>query len=103
MAKAVLVMDMPESCIECPFHIKGEEIPLGNWNFHKTFECQIKRIKGLDYYISDIQNKSPDCPLVEPEKYKKEPIDLQISPLGVKTSSGYKKGWNDCLKEIGII
>lgn len=34
MAKAVLVMDMPESCIECHFRIKGEEIPLENWNFH---------------------------------------------------------------------
>lgn len=77
MSKAVLVMDMPESCYQCPF---------GNDNF----ECDVI---GRPLDVNQKIEKPDWCPLRPmPEKDKR--IDTCINKQ-------YVRGWNACIDAIG--
>lgn len=77
--KAVLVIDMPKSCEECPIRFSGEP---NEWCWY------------LKHGLDDIKSKPEWCPLKPlPQKMKHEDeIDYEY---------GYIDGWNDCLEEIG--
>ena len=98
MSKAIVVMDMPKNCLECPFRYKSEEKPLGNFTYQSLFRCKYEP-DGLDedegdmVYLNDIMMKSkPEwCPLREvPQKPDYPPINEQ----------SYVAGWNACIDEI---
>ena len=90
MAKAVLVMDMPESCDMCDF-VDDEQPPRYG---EKTLYCTVP---GIGEDVTDYIGCRPDsCPLRElPEKI-------------LESKSGYEKvttsvkriGWNECLDAI---
>ena len=84
MAKAVLVMDMPENCDICPFCN----------NFDYT--CEVFQIHNEKYtYEVPSDGVKPDwCPLMDlPEKDNfDDPYDEYYT--------GYRDGWNRCLEEI---
>ena len=79
MSKAVLVIDMPESCRKCMFYVFGQ----------KADFC------GQTQYI--IFNKSireAHCPLKPlPEEDNKDEHLMEWS-------RGYQGGWNDCINAI---
>ena len=79
MAKAVLVMDMPEDCTMCKF-----------WNAEDD-ECYAT---GVDEFSLNSEEAKPDwCPFRElPEKK-----ELYLS---INNEKGYCMGWNDCVDEI---
>lgn len=85
MAKAVLIMDMPESCFGCNLcHIDYEE---------ERATCQAyETVKEVN---SDTFKKPDWCPLRELPKYR---------PTIGKVEDGNRlllnAGWNDCLDEI---
>lgn len=87
MSKAVLVMDMPESCFGCNFlYCKADA---------GTDSCQAMEVSRI---VDSETYERPDwCPLRElPEKMKvfgKYPQPDRIEP-------SYKAGWNACLDEI---
>ena len=88
MPKAVLIMDMPERCADCPLRNSSHAK-----NSYVCCYLTLKDISETDYY-----DKKPDwCPLRElPEKMKecgKYPQPDRIAP-------SYKVGWNACLDEI---
>ncbi len=93
MAKAVLIMDMPESCIGCNFcHISSED----NESSCKAYEVA----RTID---SDTYKKPNWCPLRElPEK--KEEIELRECKGSVEGTWNVplieNKGFNACLDEI---
>lgn len=78
MAKAVLVMDMPESCDECRVvrMVNGYYI------------CQAKR------NLRRSKKRPGWCPLRELPERKKADTDL------LTMESGIVDGWNACLDEI---
>lgn len=85
MAKAVLVMDMPERCADCPLRSSEKT----------SYVCcylTLKNISSTDYY-----DKKPDwCPLQElPEK-----IPESKSGYEKVTTSVKRIGWNECLDAI---
>lgn len=87
MAKAVLVMDMPERCADCPLR-----------NSEKTsYVCcylTLKNISSTDYY-----DKKPDwCPLRELPERETEMTDAD--DLGSDYVRGTMDGWNACLDMI---
>lgn len=96
MAKAVLIMDMPESCGECPF-CRGLN------------ECKVKKYLVRDrlctIFTVDAQimegGKPSWCPLRElPEKMEVcGTYNAEYYAKGGKMPS-YKTGWNACLDEI---
>lgn len=67
MSKAIMIFDeMPNNCIECVACRRGEDIPLGNYTYEKTFRCNFIRYDNekIDGYIRDIFDARPDwCPL----------------------------------------
>ena len=76
MSKAVLVIDMPESCDKCPLLLR-----------HDEERCCIpeKRNSFCD---------KPDwCPL---KPMPKEDKEYHIHEF----DAGYKKGWNSCINTI---
>lgn len=84
MSKAVLVMDMPESCYQCPF---------GN----DDFECDVI---GSHVYIGFMSGKPKWCPL-RPMPEKKKTICYENDSwctVGEKTKN---IGWNACIDAIG--
>lgn len=83
MSKAILVMDMPESCVDCQLRRKGYCEPY-SWN---------NPLCGV--YNNLKNNSKPEwCPLVPiPEKMQvcgKYPQSDRIVP-------SYKAGWNACI------
>lgn len=93
MSKAVLVIDIPEICIDCQFCCE----------FHKQTKacCSItdddkdkSLMKEIDYEYGYCQGKPDWCPLMDlPEKDNfDDPYDEYYT--------GYRDGWNRCLEEI---
>lgn len=91
MDKAILVMDMPESCSKCKFL----------YEFQGTKKCQLMNVlNGGASRLSQnrfTETRHEKCPLQElPEKMKvcgNYPQPDRIEP-------SYKAGWNACLDEI---
>lgn len=84
MSKAILVLDMPQSCDVCPF-VKM----IGN-NFICTPRENDKKVCSVYYHV--MNNIKPDyCPLRElpEERY-----------FCTGEVSEYDNGWNDCLLEL---
>lgn len=95
MAKAILIMDMPESCDMCDF-VDDEQPPRYG---EKTLYCGVP---GIGEDVTDyIECRPESCPLRElPEK---NPNNPELKPGVYYTEKGYevfKSGWNACLDEI---
>ena len=80
MAKAMLIMDMPECCAECKLYVKGK---------YRTDKCRITMLEMNNKF-----GKPSWCPLQEvPEKDNKcyFPDEYQ---------EGYSNDWNACIRKI---
>lgn len=89
IAKAVLVMDMPESCFGCKFcHI--------NCSDGEEDSCQALEVARL--VDSDTYEKPDWCPLRELPERETEMTDAD--DLGKDYVRGTMYGWNACLDEI---
>ena len=83
--KALLVIDMPSSCIDCPFTL--------------AHICD-----GAKQTISDIKGRHESCPLKPMLKkkdsaFKRTGYDYVVS-VNDDVDEGYLLGWNACLEEI---
>jgi len=95
MSKAILVMDMPESCSKCKFM----------YEFQGIKKCQLMNVlnNGASKLSQSTftQKRHDLCPLRElPEKNLNNP---ELKPGVYYTEKGYevfKSGWNACLDEI---
>ena len=82
MSKAILVIDMPESCDKCPL--------LGG--FYSDLCCKGMGNRGINYpYPKDFRQDW--CPL------KPFPREDKGNYL-LEYSNGYQKGWNDCINYL---
>lgn len=90
MPKAVLIMDMPESCDMCDFVDDGQPTRYGE----KTLYCGVP---GIGEGVTDYITCRPEfCPLRElPEKIP----ELKSGYEDLSTSIR-RVGWNACLDEI---
>lgn len=92
MPKAVLVMDMPESCSKCKFMYEFQEIK----------KCQLMNVlnNGASKLSqSTFTEKRHDwCPLRElPEREEELPVEkYEFGGLG----KAFTSGWNACLDKI---
>lgn len=83
--KGILVMEMPESCMECPMEMNVEDTSGNKW--------QGNICRGCGKRHAD-KRKRPDwCPLV-PMPEKKEGAQYGTY------SDGFFTGWNYCLDTI---
>lgn len=83
--KAVLIINMPEYCIDCPAHFYND-------CSDDMFVCGATR-KRMD--TEDIQTYKPDwCPLRELPEAKSEEFGQTI------INSARAEGWNACLRVI---
>ena len=80
MAKAVLVVDMPEDCVVCEFYNS------------ETNECYATGVENL-FSPSDEEAKPDWCPLRE------LPVKKELY-LNINNEKGYCVGWNACVDEI---
>ena len=92
MAKAVLVMDMPESCSECKFL----------YEFQGIKKCQLMNVlNGGASMLSQntfTLKRHEKCPLRElPERETDMP---DADDLGAEYVRGTVDGWNACLEKI---
>ena len=77
MSKAILVIDMPESCKECMCYVLG-----ANNNF-----CEITR-----YAIFDNVTKPSHCPL--------KPVPKMQKSWSGDEMDAWIRGYNNCVREI---
>lgn len=85
MAKAVLVLDMPESCDMCDLRYT---LPFGN----KVCYIKLKGVTG--------EKRLDWCPLRELPEKKVADKRLAISPLTEGHLNDFERGWNACLDAI---
>lgn len=86
MSKAVLVMDMPDCCADCPC------------SFFERDNPKLNLICGAEGEDANNVGKPDWCPLVPlPEKIA-EPIDAD--DVGKDYSEGTMDGWNACIDAI---
>lgn len=105
--KAILVLEMPKNCLECPFRYKSEEMSLGNFTYQSLFRCKFEpeglcEDDGDTVYLNDIMMKSkPDwCP-IKPMPDKAEVSDCdELCDTDDWYDSGYADGYNACIDEI---
>lgn len=88
MAKAVLIMDMPESCSKCKFL----------YEFQGIKKCQLMNVlNGRASRLSQntfTEKRHEKCPLRElPEK-------KQTNYYMNNKEKGIVEGWNECLEKI---
>lgn len=82
MAKAVLIMDMPESCKDCSIRFTDEY----------SDYCPCKTQDVFDYVHTD--TKPEWCPL------KEVPRIMDIKKAATMTSLTWCEGWNACIDKI---
>ena len=76
--KAILVIEMPTECVECPFHRIYADVWLNETH------CTLTAKRNKD----GVNTRAEWCPLKPlPEKYKGNLKDYEV-------------GWNDSLEEI---
>ena len=93
MAKAILVMDMPESCDMCDFVDDMQPPRYGE----RTLYCTAP---GMGEDVTDYVACRPDfCPLRELPEKKETFTTLECHSNGQLTE-GMKAGWNACLDNI---
>lgn len=83
--KAILVIDMPTDCNECPCY------------YEEAYRCQVHMETDEDLY----DGKPSWCPLKP--MLNDYPPYTKIREQNFYTeeeSDAYEKGWNDCLEEI---
>lgn len=85
MDKAILVINMPESCDECPLF----------GNHYSDLCCKALNNRGINYpYPADFRQDW--CPLKPlPEKY-----DMECTVYDRDYSGDYEHGYNACIDEI---
>lgn len=89
MAKAVLVMDMPESCFGCNFLYCNADAGIDS--------CQAMEVSRI--VDSETYEKPDWCPLRElPEK--KETVHSQECYTNSYFTDEMNAGWNACIDEI---
>lgn len=90
--KAVLIINMPEKCIDCPYCVCTYDKEVSN-EIH--YWCFIKREA-----IIDREEKEDNCPLIPVPQELEEKVsdELQYS-LGY--AKGYDTGFNDFNKILG--
>lgn len=87
MSKAVLVLDMPQTCKDCPLNYSNDCddsvcIPTENLIYPEWIE----------------ENRKPDwCPLYELPQKKNVAKDLLD---GQRMPAYYEMGWNACVEEL---
>lgn len=87
MSKAALVIDMTETCIDCPCHFYDDNYGA------LMFECGVAK---KEMHTDDVEAYKPDwCPLRELPERKEVPLEV-IS----KEAEAYAEGFNDCLDAI---
>lgn len=84
MNKGVIVVDLPENCLECSLR-------------DSIGYCELSHKDIFKFAVS--LNKPKDCP-VKPIPEKKTPDKFKPSPMIKEYYNPYDKGWNDCLEEI---
>lgn len=85
--KAILVIDMPESCIDCKFMKHGICL---------AYKSE-RRMNDEEYYSCD-EAKPSWCPLKPmPERVKE---NVMKGMPNEEWQQLYDEGWNDCIKEI---
>lgn len=84
MSKAILVLDMPINCKNCPLHEMS-------YNFNKGICVPMQEL-----YDKFAKQKPNWCPLRDvPEKY-----DITFENADRDYDGEYEYGWNACLDEI---
>ena len=92
MPKAILVMDMPESCSKCKFM----------YEFQGIKKCQLMNVlnNGASRLSQNsfMKKRCEKCPLRElPEREEELPVEkYEFGGLG----KAFTSGWNACLDKI---
>lgn len=64
MAKAVLMIDMPKACIECPLSYKAELASEGDFLYRQLYRCSVEPEDVEDGFLPNILKEKPEwCPL----------------------------------------
>ena len=95
MSKAILIMDTPDSCVDCIL-VYCEEI-FDDENYYRGDDCfcRARWPQRVNEWYED-ETKPEWCPLKKLPNYRNEKAAVDI---GIR-DCGFIDGWNACLDEI---
>lgn len=96
MAKGIIVVDVPECCMECRSCYHADDLELCGL-VKRLYRCRFEPEDIEDVYLPDIMRAKPDwCPIRQlPEK------KMCSMSICIATEEYHeRKGWNACIDEI---
>lgn len=93
--KAVLVVDMPRCCAECPLFVHKD--------IEGDYECKIKDYDGLPIYYKEGNVDRPSyCPLsyIPEKKILRQYVSNAALNLESMLAYQYAQGYNSCIYDI---
>lgn len=64
MKKGIVVIDIPETCVECPMCYHAEDMAIGNLTYRRLYRCRLEPENLEDPYLQIIFRRKPDwCPI----------------------------------------
>lgn len=97
MSKAILLMDMPKACFECPLCYKAETTIVGYHMFKQHYRCkkqpQNQNVNDLRLTVAEYERPNW-CPL------KEVPDKSFTSKSDYYQWGDFEDGWNACIDEI---
>lgn len=86
--KAILIINKPTECVDCPCAIESEG---SYWCNAKCKDVTAEAYEGIPKW----------CPLKPcPERLPQDMYVFESDALINATNSGYVRGWNDCVEVI---
>ena len=95
MDKAILVIDMPDTCSDCYFCSNPTTVSVGNGLFKKISKCVLAKDDIEDPWRNiywQMEHKEDWCPL----KSAPKPINVNYG----SDEQDWEKGYNACVEEI---
>lgn len=100
MKKAVLILNMPSKCFNCPLHesLDAEE---GEHEFMMFCKAEHWREPVTHTPIENLEERPSWCPLRSlPQAIAYEMTDTQTTKAVELIDNAFKLGWNTCLNVI---
>ena len=103
MSKAILVIDMPESCDQCPLLLRSIEerccVPEKRNSFTaKPYWCPLKQFPKKRTANTELPSWAVEITQEEFDRIEKNPDIIYFIKENV--SDEYASGWDDCIDEI---
>ncbi len=91
MRKGIIVIKMPDTCLECPMSYHAEDLDAGEGLYKRLYRCRMEPEDLEEVYLK-LNGKTDWCPI--------RPMPEKANHKDYWDNGRYNKGWNECIEAI---